>query len=253
MAVRTRRAVGGDEPGGNASAGRICQRVVSVPDLLSRVPSVESREPSRRSARRRRLGAYRRDRPGDFRQSVRDRASRSRAGYVGERRSLAERRSPSARWASSSSLWRWACRFGCPASSWRSQRPFPPTPRTAMRDGWLLVPLTSKFCVHLAEQAGYCDAAAGDPADGAVAADQPPAASRGASLVRRRERGAAPRGDDGADFLERAADVLQLHLSSDGRDGAGNSPKAVASPTSSSGSPSAMTSRRFSAPISLFP
>ena len=102
LAVRTRRAAGGDEPVGNASASRICQRVVSVSDLLSGVPPGKSGEPSGGGARRRRPGADRRDRLRDFRQGVRDRASRTRARSVGERGPVVERRRRGRPWPSRS-------------------------------------------------------------------------------------------------------------------------------------------------------
>ena len=81
-----------------------------------------------------------------------------------------------------------------------------------------------QVCVHLPKQADYRNAAARDIAYNASAAGHPPTSQNGACLVRRRERRAAARGDDGSHIFQRATHILQFHLSSYGRDRARNRP-----------------------------
>ena len=144
VAVRRWRAVRGDEPGGDASAGRICQRMVPVSNFFPGLPSGEPRQPSRRSARRRRAGADRR--PSRSRLS----SKRSASGLLG-RAGPAAARAP---WRTSLAVGALgglvlALAAGMPLwlSALKSAiaTAFASNAADAMRDGWLLVPLTSKF------------------------------------------------------------------------------------------------------------
>ena len=90
-----------------------------------------------------------------------------------------------------------------------------------MRDGWLLVPLTSKFAFISPSKLVIVMPLLAILPVALLLLTSRRGIRAAAVWYGGCERGAATRGDDGADVLERAADVLQLHLSSDGRDRAG--------------------------------
>ena len=73
LAVRHRRAFGSNEPRGHAANGWLCQRMVRVPDRLSRLPPPQSRRPTCPRSGRRGARADGRDRLRYVRESLRHR------------------------------------------------------------------------------------------------------------------------------------------------------------------------------------
>ena len=187
VALRAGRAVRGDEPGGHASAGRICQRMVFVSDFLPGVPSVESREPSCGCACRRGLGAHRRGRLCDLHQSVRDRAARPQAQT---RRKACRGRTAVAVGALGFLVLALAVGMPVWLSGLEAAVSAAFSARRAARHARRLAAraIDLQIRVHLAKQAGYRHAAAGDVADRLVLLTAAGKCAR-AGLVRRRERG----------------------------------------------------------------